>query len=326
MISLAYPKRIREKTDSFFASLRMKNVSKKNKRTVEVYDKVKEIKEIDAEILKLGSEFAKSVLAKKVQIVSVYELKDKLNKLNARKIELLVDNGYDMSYLDDIFECDICKDTGVVDGKYCECYKNKIKEYAYLESNLPLLMDKRSFDDFNLELYPDDGSELSPKVMMTMIFEECKTYAYEFGKNSGNLLFYGGTGLGKTFLSSCIAKVVLDNGASVFYQPAYRIFNIFEENKFGTETDKSLLKLQISDIYESDLLIIDDLGTEMITAYTSEILFDLINTRMNNNKSMIISTNLSFSELEKVYSPRITSRLQGNFTPLKFCGEDIRRK
>lgn len=322
---MAYPKRIKDKTESYFETLRTKNEAEKNKRTLEIYNKIPEIKRIDAEILKQGSEFAKFVLSKKSVEFDVDSFKTKLNELNETKIELLVANGYDVTYLDDKFNCELCKDTGVSDGKYCSCFKTKLREYAYSEANLPILMDKRSFDDFNIDLYPDNNSPLSPNKTMSLIYDECKSYAFDFSDDSGNLLLYGGTGLGKTFLSSCIAKVVLDKEKSVYYQPSYRIFNIFEENKFGNG-DKEILKMQISDIYDADLLIIDDLGTEMVTAYTSEVLFDLINTRINSGKSMIISTNLSLSELENLYSPRITSRLQGNFIPLKFSGEDIRKK
>ena len=142
-------------------------------------------------------------------------------------------------------------------------------------------------------------------------------------KKSGNLFLYGGTGLGTTFMSSCIAKIVLEKGYSVFYQPAYKIFPIFEELRFG-DRDKDILRMQTDEIFKTDLLIIDDLGTELTTSYTAEVFFDLLNSRMNDKKQTIINTNLSLADMQGIYSERITSRIIGNFTQLKFYGNDIR--
>jgi len=148
-------------------------------------------------------------------------------------------------------------------------------------------------------------------------------YLYKQSKNSENLVLHGGSGLGKTFLSSCIAKTVLEKGYSVFYQPAYKIFPIFEELRFG-DRDKDILRMQTDEIFKTDLLIIDDLGTELTTSYTAEVFFDLLNSRINDKKQTIINTNLSLADVQRVYSERITSRIIGNFTQLKFLGEDIR--
>lgn len=321
---MPYPKRIIKKAENYFADLRMNNETVKSTRTEEVYSKIPEIKELDAKILSLGSDFARNAF--KGGKESFEEFKEKMMDINEKKAELLVEGGFDITYLDNIYNCRKCLDTGSVNGKYCECFVNKVREIAYSESNLPLIMDKKSFDDFRLDIYEDDDSPFSPRKCMETIRDCCEEYAADFPSSYENILMIGETGLGKTFLSSCIAKEVLNKGFSVYYQPAYRIFSVFEDHRFGTESQKELLKLQIEDIYNYDLLIIDDLGTEMVTAYTAEVLFDLINTRINKNKNMIINTNLTLENLETIYSPRITSRLIGNFTQYHFKGEDIRRK
>ncbi len=322
---MSYPSKIIRKTENYFNDLKLKNDNVKMTRTMEVYNKVPQIKEMDNKILKLGTSFAKKALNSDNPEKEVETFKKEINKLNTKKTELLVGASFDITYLDDVFSCDICKDTGYNNGKYCKCFTDKMKEFLYADSNLPLIMDNRSFDDFNLDFYEDDGTDFSPKNVMASIFEFCKIYAMNFSGNDSNLLMFGGTGLGKTFLSSCIAKTVIDSGYSVYYQSAYRMFNVFEENKFSQNPDEAL-KVLIKDIYNSDLLIIDDLGTEMVTSYTSEILFDLINTRINSKKPIIINTNLGFDELENLYSARISSRLIGAFQPLKFTGSDIRLK
>lgn len=320
---MAYSKRLLAKVTNDFQDRRNAHKRLLQQHEMEIYEKVPEIEKIDNDLRKLGFRLAKSVMGGADVEVSLKKMREESNKLDELKHSVLVQNGYPEDYLHIKYNCHICKDEGVVDGVMCKCFEKALKEEAYKYSNLPILMDSRTFEDFNLELYPEDGSDLSPRKIMEAVFEYCKEYANGYDTKSENLFLYGGTGLGKTFLSSCIAKSVLEKGYSVFYQPAYKIFPIFEELRFG-DRDKDILRMQTDEIFKTDLLIIDDLGTELTTSYTTEVFFDLLNSRINDKKQTIINTNLSLADVQRVYSERITSRIVGNFTQLKFLGEDIR--
>ncbi len=320
---MAYSKRILNKVTNDFQDKRNAAKQLVQQREIEIYEKIPEIEKIDTELRKLGLQLTKSVISGSDVEKSIEKIRKESRKLNEIKCEELVKHGYAPDYLLIKYNCDLCKDEGYIDGVMCKCFERTLKEEAYKYSNLPLIMDSRTFDDFNLDFYPEDGSEMSPRKIMTAVFEYCRDYAEEFNSESENLFLYGGTGLGKTFISSCIAKAALEKGYSVFYQPAYKIFPIFEELRFG-DRDKDILRMQTDEIFKTDLLIVDDLGTELTTAYTAEVFFDLLNSRINDKKQTIINTNLSLADVQGVYSERITSRILGNFTQLKFYGEDIR--
>lgn len=313
-----------KKAQDILSARKLNNKIVQEDRRKEIYSKIMRIAEIDREIANLALSLTKNMLAKKNTEDALNQFKEGSSKLNMEKCELLVENGYTPDYLDEVFTCEKCKDEGYADGKMCECLENLYKELVYKAANLPILMDEQSFDTFNLDYYEDSDDDLSPKKVMSAIYNFCRNYADTFSATSDNLLLLGGTGLGKTMLSSCIAKEVIEKGFKVYYQPAYRIFSLFESNKFTSEQDEAI-KAQIKYISESDLLIIDDLGTELVTTYTAEVLFDLINTRINSGKKTIINTNLSLEDIETIYSARISSRLLGNYKRLLLIGDDIRR-
>ena len=320
---MAYSKRLFAKVTNDFQDRRNAHKRLLRQRELEIYEKIPAIEKIDTDLRKMGFKLTQSVMGGADAQKAIDEIRKESSNLEEIRRKELVKNGYPEDYLLIRYNCDICKDEGFVDGVMCKCFEKTLKEEAYKYSNLPILMDSRTFDDFNMELYPDDGSDISPRKIMTAVFEYCKDYADTYSDKSENLFLYGGTGLGKTFVSSCIAKSVLEKGYSVFYQPAYKIFPIFEELRFG-DRDKDILRMHTDEIFKTDLLIIDDLGTELTTSYTAEVFFDLLNSRINDKKQTIINTNLSLGEIQKVYSERITSRIIGNFTQLKFLGEDIR--
>lgn len=313
-----------KKAQDILSARKLNNKIIQEERKKEIYTKIQRISEIDKEISGLALTITKGMLTGKNTEDALKQFKEGSSKLNMEKCELLVENGYSPNYLDEIFSCEKCKDEGYEDGKVCECLEKLYKELVYKAANLPILMDEQSFDTFNLDFYEDNDDEFSPRKCMEIIFNFCKNYAQTFNCESENLLMYGGTGLGKTMLSSCIAKEVISKGFKVYYQPAYRIFSLFESNKFTNQQDEAV-KAQIKYIFNSDLLIIDDLGTELVTTYTAEVLFDLINTRMNSGKKTIINTNLSLEDIETIYSARISSRLIGNYEHLEFEGDDIRK-
>ena len=320
---MAYPKSVVKKVQNYYNDLKIANQSRRDRLEQEIYEKIPEIKEIDRMLSGVNAKIAQAAVSGGDVALLISEIRTENERMQGEKIKLLKKHGYPEDYLEPKYGCTTCSDSGYIDGKICRCFEKKLKEEAYKESNLPLVMAENSFENVNLDYYSDEGEQPTPRMRMMAILKVCRRYAENFGENSENLLMCGGTGLGKTLMSSCIAKKVLESGASVYYQPAYRIFQLFEEYKFE-DSRKDALKVQIDDIFGSDLLIIDDLGTELATSYTAEVLFDLLNTRINNRKKMIINTNLDYDKLETIYSPRITSRLSGEFRHLEFVGDDIR--
>ena len=230
-------------------------------------------------------------------------------------------------YLELNYRCKKCSDEGYVDGIMCDCMKKMMKKEVYNELNKMSPLELSSFENFSLDFYsdtPQPNSELTPKKRMAKILEFCKKYASQFKKNSPSLLMTGSTGLGKTHLSLAIAKEVIEKGFGVIYGSAQNIISKMEKEKFrgyqnsSDETERHYI--------DCDLLIIDDLGTEYLTSFSSAAIYNIVNSRIMMNKPTIISTNLSMKELEKNYSQRMVSRIIGNNIRLEFLGSDIRQK
>jgi len=241
----------------------------------------------------------------------------------------LIRAGFSDRYLDNEYMCPDCHDTGYIRTDMCDCllklYRQEQRESL---SNLFKLGDE-TFDNFDLSYYdntpaPDTG--ISPRRSMEIIYETCVEYARKFGKKSMNLFFNGAPGLGKTFLSACIARVVAENGHSVVYDMASSIFAKFEDAKFLRTDDPEEMRAEVKRCLECDMLIIDDLGTEMTTAFTVSALYEIINTRLVTGRKTIVSSNLTLHELRRRYSEQIMSRLEGEYQVLTFRGDDIRKK
>lgn len=242
---------------------------------------------------------------------------------------LLANHHLPNDYLQPVYDCPHCQDTGFLPNlNACLCLKKAFIEKAYQQSNLAPALASQNFDSFSFEVYGTEKNKtygISPRENMHTIFEECHHFAAAFGQNYQNLLLNGPSGLGKTFLCNCIAKEVLEQGFLVIYLSAPEFFGFFEKYHFHhgeTEIDYGF----IQSIYDCDLLIIDDLGTEVITSVTQSDLFQTLNRRINDQKATVISTNLSIAQLSKTYSERTISRLLGEYTPLLFFGDDIRKK
>ena len=248
---MAYSKQIFEKVQDIYSAKRANNNLLLKQRRQEVYDKIPEIKKIDEMLSSTGAEVSRAVLSGKDVEKNLEKLKAANLELNMKKCELLVDGGYPSTYLTSFYECDICKDEGFIDGRMCDCFHNKLKEEAYKTANLPMITDEQGFDGFNLSYYSDEVEEsgISPRQAMEYILNYCKKFESDFDKTSENLFFYGDVGLGKTYLSSCIAGSLIEQGKTVFYQTAYKILSIMEEYKFSQNKDK--LKMQIPDIVPS---------------------------------------------------------------------------
>jgi DNA replication protein DnaC len=209
----------------------------------------------------------------------------------------------------------------------CGCYKKELLRESYQTSTLALVMPHADFDSFSLDFYPeqpDRPGAVSPRERMSFILNYCRSYCADFDGHCESLLFQGPTGLGKTFLSSCISKELISRGFDIYYETAYNIFALLEKEKFSAPSPE--ISDAVRRIFECDLLIIDDLGTEFHTPFTTAALYNMINSRILRRAPMIISTNFETAELEKLYSPRIISRLMGEFVLLRFSGEDIRFK
>ncbi len=222
--------------------------------------------------------------------------------------------------------CTLCDGTGYVGSTMCSCLKELCRQEQKKELTSLLGNGRETFDTFRLEYYPDimdPAFGVSPRRLMQQNLKICHRYAENFGPGAGNLILEGPTGLGKTFLSACIARQVADKNYSVVYETAIQVFKDFEKEKFGQQQEESLgLTRKYMDC---DLLIIDDLGTEMTTQFTISALYHIINGRMMNNQATIISTNLTPESMEQKYSPQITSRINGCYRMLKFVGKDIRQ-
>jgi len=290
-----------------------------------LYEKLPEIKAIDEELSEIGLHLAKLALRPQAGAPTVATLQERSGELVCHREKLLYDNGYDDAFFDDVFFCLMCKDTGKTKEGHCHCLKQRVIAKYYEMSNLSKVLAQENFDAFNLNYYSDVidiNYGISPKDNMARIWTISHKFVETFDKKFENLLFYGSTGLGKTFLSNCIAKELLDAGKTVLYTTAGQLFKLVEDHRFNRNGAKSPAYLDM--ITEVDLLIIDDLGTEFPTVVTTSELFSYINARLLNKKSTIISTNLSLSDLEDHYSDRVMSRLFGEYTIMQFFGDDIR--
>ena len=255
---------------------------------------------------------------------AVNEAKEKNLALQAER-ENLVNEYFEEGFLDDSPICDVCGGSGYIGSNMCECLRELCRQEQKKELTF-LNVGRETFDQFRLDYYPD---RIDPKLgvniraVMERTLQTCRRYAYSFSEKSGNLLFSGDTGLGKTFLSACIARTVADNGYSVVYESAGHLFSKLERAKFGGDEEA---RADTEKYTACDLLIIDDLGTEMGGQFVTSALYTLINDRLLSRKSTIISTNLDVESLSHRYSPQIVSRLRGDYTRVAFLGDDIRVK
>ncbi|AGK99508.1 ATP-binding protein [Clostridium pasteurianum] len=295
------------------------------KRKLEISEKLPDVSNIERQIATLCINL--SVISFKDvdnREQHLKELREKITDLRIKKSELLASNGYPIDYVSRRYKCNKCKDTGYIGSTRCVCYKQKLVKLYYKDSHLDLILKDNNFEHFNINYYSSSRTGEEPKSPRKNIEEKIIPFIMDYIKNfsasNTNLLFYGNSGTGKTFLSNCIAKDLLDRGFLVIYRTADDLIQELKQIKF--ENNSTLEDLLLN----CDLLILDDLGTEQITDFSSTELFNLLNKRLLINKKMLISSNYSLEKLSRTYSERITSRLFGNFNLFKFYGEDIRVK
>ncbi len=245
------------------------------------------------------------------------ELSETLEKIRCQKKELLISKGFPPDYLDPVYECPDCQDTGYIGREKCHCFKKKIIDLLYSQSNLWGVLEKENFDTLSYRYHT--GKDLANYKKAV---ELCKEFVSSFDAHHRNLLFTGTVGTGKTFLSNCIAKALLDSAHSVIYFSAVELFDAFSKNVFGK--DKEALYSFYEDLYNCDLVIVDDLGTEMINPFVTSYFFSFLNERQLREKSTLISTNLDLQQLNNLYSERICSRIIGNYEICVLTGSNIR--
>ncbi len=289
-------------------------------RRLELYAALPSIKAVDDMLSGTGNEIMSIILSGKNGCEEkIAALRERNEKLIAERGRILRENGYPEDYSDVKYECTKCDDSGYVNGKMCECMKRALTLAGYESSGLGGLIKTQSFDNFSLDYYNTPGAN---REAMQRFVTALRNFAERFDKNTyRNHLLFGGTGLGKTHLSTSVAKTVIDRGYDVLYVGAVGMMSDFERRRFqnGGEVDTERY-------YTADLLIIDDLGTELVNQFTLSCLYDVINARINNRKCTFINTNLGKKEIEAKYSERITSRLFGEYAPIPFAGTDIRRQ
>ncbi len=308
--------RARENLENIHAD----NVAEHYLRQEKIYSRIPEIERIDTRLRTQMAELVGLTLRGGAELnAAIKALEDESLALQAKKAELLVERGYEMDYLDDIFSCKTCRDTGYFGGKMCSCLKAMYNAEVTRELGTLLKNSDECFEKFDLSLYGD------ARESMEIVYNTCREYANSFSERSMNLMFQGGTGLGKTFLSACIARVVAGNGHSVCYDTASSALEAFETKKFSRDAQTAEnAAVKVERMLDCELMILDDLGTEMPTPMSVSALYTLINTRLVNGRKTVISTNLTDAELSKRYNPQICSRLEGEFTKLPFFGSDIR--
>ena len=290
-------------------------------RRSELHRVIPRTEEIDRELSATGIKLMGAALG--VSHASVDEIRAGVVKLRAERAALLAAAGYPENYSEPHYECEKCQDTGYVDGYMCSCMKQRLIMAGYESSGIARLMQNETFDTFSLDYYADDRRNLEN---MRYIYQTMRRFAETFDpKSSKSIALFGGTGLGKTHLSTAAAKVIIERGFDVVYTGAIGMFSDFEKVRFGNASGRESGE-NTDRYFDCDLLIIDDLGSEVANQFTVSCLYDVINTRINKGLPMILSTNLRQEELRQRYWDRITSRIFGEFVTLMLTGTDVRAK
>jgi len=302
------------------------NKREQDVRVSAAYEEISALSELDQQISSMSVAVAKKLLAGDTLALSV--LKDDIAALTIRRTNLLNAKGYPADYLEMRYLCPDCNDSGFIGNKKCHCFKQAVIDLLYTQSNIREVLAEENFDTFSYDYYSnsiiDPLTGLSSLATTKKIVAECRDFITHFDKNFENLFFYGDTGVGKTFLTHCIAKDLLESAHSVIYFSAFELFELFSKNAFGRNEDGNQLQQMNVYIFDCDLLIIDDLGTELTNSFVSSQLFLCINERLMRKKSTIISTNLSIEFFQNTYSERVFSRISSNYQMRKLIGDDIR--
>ncbi len=292
-------------------------------REEEIASAVPYIKELDEEAGRLSLAAAKARIADPKADLSSYRQSMKL--ITRKREAALLTHGYPADYLEMQYDCPLCRDTGYTDGVRCTCFKKAANELLYKEYGLGDILKEENFAHFSLDYYPEDMIDpptgRSARELALKALTAAKLFPDRIGMPGNNLLLYGNAGVGKTFLSHCIAAEVLDRSSSALYFSAKDLFDLLADAAFE-RNGRNASSAQA--IYECDCLTIDDLGTESLNSFSLPQLFYIINERILKNRSTIISTNLMLDQFAETYTERIFSRITSHYTILKLIGQDIR--
>ena len=320
---MAYSSEVVRKARQRLAQEKADRESQILQRQREAYAKVPRIQAIDMQLRSSMSQAAQAAFAQGI------DAREAITQVMAENLKLqkerqaLADANFPAGYLDETPICPHCGGTGYIGTSMCSCLLELCRQEQKKEISVLAAEDHR-FENFRLDYYsdrPDPKFGSSPRVIMEKTRDACLRYAQTFGPDSGNLLFVGNTGLGKTFLSASVAAMVAERGFSVAYETAARLFSKLEKDRFSPSEQ---IREEVQRLESCDLLIIDDLGTELPGQFVTAALYNLVNERLLAGKSMVISTNLNVDEIAQRYNPQIASRLQGSFNRLTFVGQDIR--
>ncbi len=297
------------------------------KRKQEVYAKIPELSELDQKIREGSVRSAKASLLGHPEELN--QLAQKNQILSNKKLAVLSSYGYPVNYLEPAYFCPDCQDTGYIGKEKCHCFKQAVVDLIYSQSNVKDIIVSENFKNFRYSYYnndtPDPVTGLTPFANMKTVMGKVKNFILNFETSGENLVIYGNTGVGKTFLSHCIAGELLSRGYTVIYLTAFELFHILECYSFDRDRRvQEDYESQFENILDCDLLIIDDLGTELSNSFINSQFYLCINERYLKKNSTIISSNLSLQQIGSTYSERILSRLSSNYTLLRLFGKDIR--
>ena len=322
---MGYSADVLQRARARLAAAKADRESENRQHLDDAYARVPRLREIDRQLRLTMAMAAQAVFSSGGDVNEGLEEAKRKNQELQREREVLIRMYFEEGYLDDSPVCTHCGGSGYVGATMCECLAELCRQEQKKELTF-LNVGRENFDQFRLEYYPDRIDRnlgVNVRDLMEKTYQTCRKYAYSFTERSGNLLFSGDTGLGKTFLSACIARTVADRGFSVVYESAGHLFSNLERAKFSGDEQA---RIDAKKYLDCDLLIVDDLGTEMPGQFTTAALYSLVNDRLLAGKAMIVSTNLTVDDLSRRYSAQIASRLRGSFVRVAFLGDDIRMK
>lgn len=305
----------------------IQNRHDRERRVAEVYRRIPQIEELDGTIGTRAAASARRALDGDTSART--RLKEELADLRRQKEALLAAAGFPKDYMEMHYRCADCQDTGYAGGRRCHCFERARIQILYAQSNIQDVLKRENFAAFSFAYYDDEttvpGLGMTELAYMKLVWKRCREFADGFPEKGSNILFTGSTGVGKTFLTNCIARELIDRYVSVIYLSSHDLFEIFSRYKFSRDAQEDVEETY-RHILECDMLIIDDLGTEVNNTFVSSQLFYCINERINRKKGTIISTNLSMDMLRDTYSDRVTSRIMSHYTTIPLYGGDIRMK
>lgn len=294
-----------------------------DRRVREAYEKLPRLEEIDREIRSLSLKKARILLLGNRE--ADFDLTQAVGELGEERRALLLSNGYPEDYLELHYDCPACRDTGFIGSEKCSCFRRAETELLYTQSNLQDILAEENFDHFRLDYYSEEmvnpASGLTSRETAALALKHAREFVKNFSQSFENLCFYGDTGVGKTFLSHCIARDLIEAGFGVIYFTAFDLFDLLEKNKFASSQE---IREAHAHIFDCDLLIIDDLGTELTNSFVASQLFLCVNERILRKRSTILSTNLSLDQFQDTYSERTFSRILSHYKMIRLFGNDIR--